>query len=197
MAKESSPKININLSSKNKKTVGKVFYQWSINAGRAIIVLIELVALGALGYRFYIDRQIVDLHDQIKLEENKIIAQASNEKLYRDIQERLNQITKIDKDTKLKMSILDVVNKTITEGTLFDTKFTINDKTASIDGTTFSITTLTNFIQTLKNTPTVTEISVSEINTSAAGVDFKLNFKIEEESKSWFKRRVNLVRLMT
>lgn len=184
MAKESSPKININLSSKNKKTVGKVFYQWSINAGRAIIVLIELVALGALGYRFYIDRQIVDLHDQIKLEENKIIAQASNEKLYRDIQERLNQITKIDKDTKLKMSILDVVNKTITEGTLFDTKFTINDKTASIDGTTFSITTLTNFIQTLKNTPTVTEISVSEINTSAAGVDFKLNFKIEEESKS-------------
>ncbi len=184
MAKDVNPRININLSSKNKRTVGKVFYQWSINAGRAIIVLIELVALVALGFRFYIDRQIVDLHDQIELEESKIVAQEADEKLYRSIQERLNHITTTDDDTKLKFSVMNEVIKTVSEGTLFNTKFTINENTATIDGTTFSIATLTNFIEQLKNTPTVAEISVSEINTTTAGVDFTISLKIDNQIKS-------------
>jgi hypothetical protein len=80
MAKKATPKININLSSAGKATVGKVVYGWTIDAGRAIIVGIELIALAALGYRFVIDRQIVDLHDQIKTQEVYIAAQSSDEK---------------------------------------------------------------------------------------------------------------------
>lgn len=179
MPKEESPTININLSSKSKGTVGKVFYSWAVNAGRAIIVLIELIALGALGYRFIIDKQIVDQHDQIKAEESKIIAQAKDEKLYRSIQERLKHITTTQNDTKVKFSVMNQVNETVSQGTLFKTKFTINEKTATIEGSTFSVLTLNNFLESLKNTSAISEISVSEINTTDAGVDFKILLKIE------------------
>ena len=101
MAKKISSKLNINLSSRGKATVGKVMYGWTIDAGRAIIVGIELIALGALGYRFVIDRQIVGLHDQIKTQEVYVAAQAADEKTYRSIQDRLKNIKTTTQETSV------------------------------------------------------------------------------------------------
>ena len=182
MAKKSSSKLNINLSSKGKATVGKVVYGWTIDAGRAIIVGIELIALIALGYRFVIDRQIVDIHDKIKTQEAYIAAQAEDEKTYRSIQARLKNIKSTNEETLAKVTIMNEILNAISAGTFFQTNLAINDLSISIDGNTFSIYTLTDFLNSLKSNPSVASISIDEINTAEDGVRFKSHIEIKDTS---------------
>ena len=180
MAKRTAPKLNINLSSHGKATVGKVVYGWTIDAGRAIIVGIELIALAALGYRFVIDRQIVDLHDQIKVQEAYIAAQAEDEKTYRSIQERLNNIKSTNDDTSSKVIVMNEILNVIETGTFFATTLSISGRTIIVDGSTFSIYTLTDFLDGLKNFTSVSAITIDEINTSDNGVRFKSRVDVKE-----------------
>ena len=64
--KSENKEVKINLIAQPKELIEKIFSEWAVNFGRIIIVLTELIALSALGYRFYIDRQIIDLHQKIK-----------------------------------------------------------------------------------------------------------------------------------
>lgn len=189
MAKRKGPRLNINLSSRGKATVGKVVYGWTIDAGRAIIVGIELIALAALGYRFVIDRQIVDLHDQIKSEEIFISAQAEDEKTYRSIHDRLKNIKQTDVETAAKIQIMNEILGAISSGVFFSTNLAINDKSVLIDGSTFSIFTLTDFLNTLKNFPSVASISIDEINTANEGVRFKTRVVIKDLSQNQTARK--------
>lgn len=182
MAKKTTPRININLGSRNKTTVGKVVYGWTIDAGRAIIVGIELIALAALGYRFVIDRQIVDLHDQIKTQEVYIAAQAADEKTYRSIQNRLKNIKEINDTTSSKVQIMNELLKAISSGALSSTNLSINNNSILVDGSTFSIFTLTDFLNGLKAFPSIAAISLDEVNTSNEGVNFKARIDIKDTS---------------
>jgi len=182
MAKIARSQININLSSKGQKTVGKVFYKWAIDAGRAIIVVIELIALGALGYRFVVDRKIVDLHDAIKQQEAFVAAQANEEKVYRGIQDRLKNIKLTNEETANKITIMNEVLKQVSSGTFFSTNLTINQKSIQIDGTTFSIFTLTTFVDSVKKFPAVASISIDEVSTTDEGVRFKVRIEMNQQS---------------
>ncbi len=184
MAKKISSKLNINLSSRGKATVGKVVYGWTIDAGRAIIVGIELIALGALGYRFVIDRQIVDLHDQIKTQEVYVAAQAADEKTYRSIQDRLKNIKATTQETSAKIQIMNEILKNITSGTLFSTNLSISDKSIFVEGSTFSIYTLTEFLNGIKKFPSIAAISIDEINTSDEGIRFKTRIDTKDMEKT-------------
>lgn len=183
MAKKNTPKLNINLSSHGKQTVGKVVYGWTIDAGRAIIVGIELIALVALGYRFVIDRQIVDLHDQIKAQEIFIAAQATDEKTYKSIQERLKSIKTTNEETAAKVEIMNEILNAISSGTFFSTNLSINERSIQMDGNTFSIVTLTDFLNGLKDFPSVAAISIDEITAADEGVRFKARVEIKDMSK--------------
>jgi hypothetical protein len=180
MAKRTSPRLNINLSSAGKATVGKVVYGWTIDAGRAIIVGIELIALAALGYRFVIDRQIVDLHDQIKVQEAYIAAQAEDEKTFRSIHERLKNIKTINEQTQAKILIMNEILRAFATGTFFGANLSINEQSIILDGSTFSIYTLTDFMNGLKSYPSVSSISIDEINTADEGVRFKARVQIKD-----------------
>ena len=184
MAKIAKSRININLSSKGQKTVGKVFYKWAIDAGRLIIVIIELIALGALGYRFVIDRKIVDLHDQIKQQEAFVDAQASDEKIYRAVQDRLKNIKLTGEETTTKITIMNEILKAVSIGTFYSTNLTINQKSIQIDGTTFSIFTLTAFVDSLKKFPAVASISIDEISTTDEGVRFRVRIDMSQQTKA-------------
>ncbi len=180
MAKKNSPKLNINLSSRGKQTLGKVVYGWTIDAGRAIIVLIELIALVALGYRFIIDRKIVDLHDQIKVQEIYIQAQAADEKTYKSIHDRLKNIKNTNEETATKVQIMNEILNAISSGAFFSANLSINKQSIIVEGGTFSLVTLTGFLENLKNFPSVASISIEEVATSDEGVRFKARIDIKD-----------------
>ena len=180
MAKKISPGTNINLSSIGKKTVSKVVYGWTIDAGRAIIVGIELIALIALGYRFVIDKEIVDLHDKIKTQGIYVDAQAPDEKNYRSIQERLKNIKATQDDVAAKIQVMNEIISTIATGAFFSTNLSINNRSIGINGNTFSIFTLNEFLEKLKTNPSVSAITIDEVSTTNEGLRFKTRIDIKD-----------------
>jgi len=182
-SKPNKPKISINLSSRGKTTVGEVFYKWAVDAGRGIIVGIELIALLALGYRFIIDRRIVDLHDAIAQQETFIAAQAKEEQKYRGIQDRLENIKLTNEETTTKVRVMNAVLDAVSAGTFFSTNLSINQGAISVEGSTFSIYTLTGFVEDLKEFPQVESIAIDEINTTEDGVKFKVRIVIKENEE--------------
>lgn len=184
MSKGKTPKININLSSKGKETVGKVFYKWTINAGRAIIVGIELIALLALGYRFVMDRKVVDLSDQVKQQEAFVAAQANDEKTFKSIQERLLNIKDVDTQTSTKIDIMNEILQASGNGTFLSTNLSIDNQNISLNGNTFDIGTLNDFVNKIKKSPSVDSISIDELSTTDTGINFKVTIRLKGDKKA-------------
>ena len=61
-----SKNINLLKPSFSPKTTWDKIYDWVFNAGRYIIVIVEIVVLVALGSRFYFDRRNNDFSESIR-----------------------------------------------------------------------------------------------------------------------------------
>lgn len=177
---EKKSKISINLSSSKRVSVGGVFYKWAFQAGRAIVVLIELVALGALGYRFMVDGQIVDVYDNVQREASLVQFQSDYEKTFRSIQERLDSIKVINEETTGKIEIIDDIIDAISASEFTQTDLTINGNTISLSGNALSVFTVENFTNKIQAYPQVNSIIIDEINTSSSGIRFRLRITLVE-----------------
>ena len=86
----------INLLPGKEPTFGKKFLKWSLTFGRYIIIGTEIIVLLSLVSRFKLDRDLIDLKDQIG-EEQKILATLKPiEENVTRLQTRLAEIKKID-----------------------------------------------------------------------------------------------------
>lgn len=170
--------VNINLIGRSKESFKKDFFKWAISVGRIIIVGTELIALGALIYRFTIDRKIIDIHDQIKKSEIFVKSQEAKEADYRSIQARLINIEEIEEDTTNKITIMRDILAVISQGNFSSTNLTVNQNNVSLNGIAFSIFPLNNFIDELKQNESVASISLDEITSVSEGIQFKLNITL-------------------
>jgi Tfp pilus assembly protein PilN len=174
-----APHVKINLVGKNKVSFTNDFLKWATNAGRIIIVITELVVLGALAYRFTLDAKIIDLHDKIKKSELFVQAQSAKEQEYRSIQTRLQNIKTVDNETNNKISIMNQILTSISKGDFASTNLTISGSTISINGVAFSIYPLNDFINGLKKDPNITSISLDDISSTAQGIQFKMTIELK------------------
>lgn len=174
-----SPHVKINLVGKNKISFTSDFLKWATNAGRIIIVVTELIVLGALTYRFTLDHKIIDLHDKIKKSELFVEAQAAKEKDYRSIQARLQSIKTINQATNNKISIMNQILSSINKGDFSSTNLTVTDNSININGVAFSIFPLNDFINNLKQNPNITSISLDDIESTSQGIQFKMTIELK------------------
>ncbi len=177
-----SPHVKINLIGKARTSMTQDLLRWSVNVGRIIIVVTELVALAALFYRFTIDRKIIDLHDEIKKTELFVKAQAAKEADFRSIQYRLENIEATEADTKVKVDIMNDILKSISAGSFSSTNLSVNQNAISINGIAFSIFPLNSFIEKLKQNPNVASISLDEVAGADQGIRFKLNIQLKTKT---------------
>ncbi|OGK40646.1 hypothetical protein A3A74_00515 [Candidatus Roizmanbacteria bacterium RIFCSPLOWO2_01_FULL_35_13] len=178
-----SPHVKINLIGKARVSVADNFLKWAVTVGRIVIVATELIALGALLYRFTIDRKIIDLHDQIRKAQIFVKAQSAKEKDYRSIQERLLNIKETEEDTKAKIEIMNDILGSIARGNFSSTNLTVAQQTISVNGIAFSIFPINNFLEKLKENPNVVSIALDEVSGSAQGVQFKLTIELKQRMK--------------
>jgi hypothetical protein len=180
MKPENKP-VKINLIGQPKELLEKIFSEWAINFGRIIIVLTELVALSALGYRFFIDRQIIDLHDRIKTKEAIISNEANKEKEneFRDIQARLGAIKTYAITTDTASTVLqEVFTKTNS------TNFTIEQiayskETITVSGSAFSVFALNDFVNSMKSHELVKTIALNNVESSENAIEFAVSIQIQ------------------
>ncbi len=177
---EKKSKISINLSSKKDLSVGNVFYKWAFQAGRAIVVLIELVALGALGYRFLVDSQINDTYDEISRQVQLVDFQQNDERKFRGIQDRLSNIKIINEETSGKIEVMNEVISAISSNEFTQTSLTLNQETMTLSGNAISVFTVENFVNKIQEFPQVSSITINEINTSSSGIRFSMRISLSD-----------------
>jgi len=102
---------SINLIKKDRGNFFDKFINWALTFGRLVVILTEGVALGAFLYRFSLDRQLIDLHDEISQKQAIVKYLKANEDKYRDTQARISVASKFNDSGQNTYRILaNVVN---------------------------------------------------------------------------------------
>ena len=89
---------SINLLEDKDKTL-ELIIAWALTFGRALVILVEIVALAAFVYRFTLDNQLQDLRTKIKEEQAIVNYQKDSEAKYRNLQDRLSLIATVSKQS--------------------------------------------------------------------------------------------------
>lgn len=143
------------------------FMNWILTIGRVIVILTEIIAISAFIYRFSLDERLVDLHDAIKQKQTIISLLKTDENKYRNLQDRIALAeTFSEKSIKTNKVIADIVGFLPQE--IITNDLRINKDRVSISINIFSISQLTDFINTLKNYPEIKSISIDNIENNPA-----------------------------
>jgi Tfp pilus assembly protein PilN len=147
---------------KNKSNLMDDLLKWALSFGRLLVIVVEIVAFSAFIWRFSLDRQLIDLNDKIKQEQAIIEAMKPREKEYRNLQQRLATINQIDtKGNKSYQILQDIISFTPAEITY--NSISIENDEVKIDLNIQSISSLTVFINALKEYPSVLSVNISSI----------------------------------
>lgn len=171
--------LSINLGRDKKDTNTSLFFKWAVNSGRIIIVAVELITLGALGYRFFIDRQIIDLHDKIQNVQLLVSSQAKSEALYTNLQGRMNTIQTLNQETQAKTDFLNQMISYLNTNDFIASDLTVSDNQINIEGDTYSIFTLNTLVDKLRSNPRVVSISIDDLASLDQGIRFKLTIQLK------------------
>jgi len=176
---QNSREVKINLIGKPNVDFAANFLKWTFNGGKIIIAATELVVLIALGYRFYLDRKIIDLHDEIKRDQIFVESQKTKEASYISIQNRLADIKITEKNTNIKITIMNNILSLASAGNFLSSNLAVDQNTIRFDGTAYSISTINSFIDELKKNPDVTSISLDDFSSNDEGIQFKINIELK------------------
>jgi len=141
--------------------------KWAMGSFRIIVIITEMVVMGAFLSRFWLDAQNSDLDSSIKIATARISAQNELEKEFREIQQKLNifkQITAIPTES----GRLDYIASKIPQGLVL-TSVSTQDTSAQLKGVAGSEIGIAQFISNLKSDPSVKKVSLDSIGSSDQG----------------------------
>lgn len=171
--------IKINLISNRREIFSNNVINWIITTGKVIIILTELIALSALSYRFIIDRQIIDLHDEIKRKEALLNQESKKESEYRHLQSSLNNIHALNEETESKIASFNNIYSVLKEQNLNIKRYSITNETISIEGAYSSVYHLVNLIDKIKTVDSVLLITISELKNDQEGANFIMDITLK------------------
>lgn len=171
---------SINLLKKEGGNYLDKFLGWALTVGRLVVIFTEVIALAAFLYRFSLDRQLIDLHDQIAQKQAMVKYQKGNEDKYRNLQDRLNVISSlIDKGSQTAKLLTDIVDMAPTDFTF--SNITQSESEIRISADSKSLLSLLTFIKSVKQYPGVESVSLDSIqnrtSNSTVSVSLKISFK--------------------
>lgn len=150
--------------------------KWATGTFRIIVIITEIIVMGAFLSRFWLDAQNSDLTDSITVKTAQIESQADFENSFRNLQKKLNIIKSIDNDPKSSDRISLISSKVPQEIIL--SGITTNDKGAEIKGTSASELAIAQFITNLSAEKTFKSVDLASLSTSQTNPgqnDFTLN----------------------
>lgn len=154
--------ISINLFKKGENDFIEKFINWALSIGRLVVILTEGIALLAFLYRFTLDRQVIDLHDEITKKQEILKYFKPNEDKYRNIQAKLLFVSKIESSAAtMTNTIKDIID--ITPGNFSISNIYLSENNIKVEANARSLSAITSFINSLKNNPKVNSVSLDKI----------------------------------
>jgi Tfp pilus assembly protein PilN len=172
---------SINLLGSKSKTLDLIV-SWALTIGRALVIVVELIALGAFLYRFSLDNQLQDLRTKIKQEQAIVIFQKNSESTYRNLQDRFAVISTASKETTNNIKMFKDLLALAPSGFTF-INFELSPEKAQIEGNANSVIALSTFIDALKAYPSVDSVSLDKIqnNTTNATIAIGITVNLKKQ----------------
>ncbi len=146
----------------NASTTGRVL-KWATGTFRVIVIITEMVVMGAFLSRFWLDAQNSTLNNAIKAKSAQISAQTDLEQRFRNTQLKLNVFKQIDQSNNLSSYVDNITSKVPENITL--SKISIEKEAISITGSSLSDYDIAVFIASLQNPP-FKEAVLSQVGSS-------------------------------
>lgn len=175
-----SERLSIDLGKRADENTSDALIKWVVNSGKIIIVIVELLTLGALAFRFYIDRQITDIKEEIKTEQVFVDAQTKKENLYRNLQVRLSEIQKISQASAIQVAFINQLSTILNGNEFLSGNITASTNGITIDGQAYSIFTIDRLIEIIKQNPNTTSLSLDEVESGEQGINFKITAQMKK-----------------
>ena len=157
---ESSPSINL-IKNKQIPFFDK-FMDWALTVGRLIVILTEIVAVLAFVYRFSLDERLIDLHSSIKQKQTLVSLLKADEDKYRNLQDRIALASTLsEKNAKTNKIVLNIIE--LIPGGVKINNLIFNKDRITISADTSSVSSLTDFINFLKDYPSIKSVSIDNI----------------------------------
>lgn len=157
---QSSASINL---VKRKVNLLDEILKWALSVGRLLVIITEIAAFSAFIYRFSLDRNLIDLHSKIKQEQAIVESLKDREKIYRNLQERILSASNYDSSGGKYVKILDDIISITPPEITFNT-FLIEGDEVKIDLNVNSITSLNAFVESLKEHPQISFVSIDRVS---------------------------------
>lgn len=146
-------------------------YDWVTNTCRMIVIVTEVLVLGAFGWRFWLDRRLTDLKEEIEQKGEILRSLSDQEQEIRLLQTKLGTYKELWTQSSSYTSVMKEVNGYVPAGT--------EDLTVSItkteEGRAISITgivdrdEISNFENSLKDSTNFSKVRLSEIEREGEG----------------------------
>jgi len=143
--------------------VGRVL-KWAMGTFRIIVIVTEMIVMGAFLSRFWLDARNSDLNEQIDIKAAQISSQSSFEKEFRSIQSKLDIFSQMDKNQKTTDILNKVTSKIPNDITLTSVSF--QDESAQIKGVTTSELAIAQLIANISADTFFKEASLGQVSQS-------------------------------
>ncbi len=143
--------------------IGRVL-KWAMSTFRIIVIITEMVVMGAFLSRFWLDAQNSDLTESIKIRTAQIEALKDTEDTFRDIQNKLSVFKTIATSPKPSDRIELIATKIPQD--IFLTNVSVGDDTVSLKGSSASEVGIAQFVANLKTEKTFKKISLGAVSSA-------------------------------
>ena len=138
--------------------------KWAMGTFRIIVIVTEMVVMGAFLSRFWLDAQNSDLGNSIKIKSAQIAAQVAIEKEFRSVQSKLSIAKQIGAPAPFSQKIDSVASK-LPPGVNLVSISTLED-TAQVKGASATEFGVAQFVANLKADPTFKSVELGPISSS-------------------------------
>ena len=139
-----------------------------------MVILTEVVALSAFIYRFSLDRQLIDLHSKITQEQAIVNYLKDNEKTYRNLQDRLATATNFSTLGTNRLKVFNDIVRFTPKGMSFNI-LSLYENRIKIDANVDSVSSLSTFVNSLKNYSAVDTVSIDKIANKPSSAVITIN----------------------
>lgn len=159
-------------------TLGRVL-RWAMTTFRYIVIVTEMVVMGAFLSRFWLDARNSDLNDLLDVKKAQILAESEFEKEFRGLQGKLRIFQDLAKEPKSSEVLTKIVSKIPGDVTLQSVSF--QNASAQIKGAAGSELGIAQLISNLKADKSFKEVALGQVSSSENNpaltiFDIKLTF---------------------
>ena len=177
-------KAGINLLNTKHSSFLERFINWTLTVGRIVVILTELIALGAFLYRFSLDQQLIDLHSKIKQEQAIVAYLKDSEATYRNLQDRLSVASNFSAAGNERVKVFKDLIAFAPPGIIFD-DFNLTYNRVKISTEVYSVSSLSSFVDSLKKYSSVEKVSIDKIENQASSGTLAVTINATLKTKTY------------